>query len=105
VQVRNTVAETIINSLNGNMFRGRPLTVNFARSKKDAESASLDGEDRQDDSSETWDEGRPDYENDSDSGDTAFLKYDSDDPVPDTEDFSSTEVLSDEDENGDAKGV
>jgi hypothetical protein len=99
VQVRNTVAETIINSLNGNMFRGRPLTVNFARSRKDAESAASDGEDQQDDSSETWDQGKPGYENGSDAGDTAFPKYDSDDPAPDTE------VLSDEDENGDAKGV
>jgi hypothetical protein len=99
VQVRNTVAETIINSLNGNIFRGRPLTVNFARSRKDAESAASDGEDQEDDSSEIWDQGKPGYENDSDADDTAFPKYDSDDPAPDTE------VLSDEDENGDAKGV
>jgi hypothetical protein len=37
VQVRNTVAEKIIESLNGVSFRGRPLTVNYAKSRKDEE--------------------------------------------------------------------
>jgi len=32
VQVRDTVAEKIIVALNGMIFRGRPLTVNYARS-------------------------------------------------------------------------
>jgi hypothetical protein len=39
VQVRRTVADTIIESLNGSMFRGRTLTVNFARTKKEEDSA------------------------------------------------------------------
>jgi hypothetical protein len=86
VQVRNTIAGDIINSLNGTMFRGRPLVVNFARVRKDTEPVS-DGEDRQDDSSETWDQGKPDYETIPDSGD-AFPKYDSGDSGSDTEDFS-----------------
>jgi hypothetical protein len=37
VQVRSTVAEKIIESLNGVSFRGRPLTVNYAKSRKDEE--------------------------------------------------------------------
>jgi len=35
VQVRNSVAEKIIEALNGMVFRGRPLTVNYAKSNKD----------------------------------------------------------------------
>jgi hypothetical protein len=104
VQVRNTIADDIINNLNGSMFRGRPLVVNFARSRKDVESASSDGEDRPGDGSETRDQGKPDYENGPDSDDAAFPEYDSDDPTPDTE-YVSTGDSSDEDENGDAKGV
>ncbi|MDR0289464.1 MAG: DbpA RNA binding domain-containing protein [Treponema sp.] len=34
VQVRDTVAEKIIESLNGLSFRGRPLTVNYAKSRE-----------------------------------------------------------------------
>jgi len=37
VQIRETVAETIIETLNGYVFRGRPLTVNYAKSRKDEE--------------------------------------------------------------------
>jgi hypothetical protein len=37
VQVRTTVAEKIIEALNGMDFRGRPLTVNYARSRRDEE--------------------------------------------------------------------
>jgi hypothetical protein len=70
------------------VFRGRPLVVNFARTKKDAEQA-LDGEDRQDDASETGDHGEPDYESGPDFDDNAF-------PAEDP---------SDEDEDGDTKGV
>jgi hypothetical protein len=35
VQVRDSVAEKIIEALNGMNFRGRPLTVNYAKSNKD----------------------------------------------------------------------
>jgi len=35
VQVRDTVAETIIEALNGLNFRGRPLTVNYAKSRSE----------------------------------------------------------------------
>jgi hypothetical protein len=35
VQVRRAAADTIIEALNGVMFRGRTLTVNFARTKKE----------------------------------------------------------------------
>jgi hypothetical protein len=35
VQVRDTVADTIIEALNGAVFRGRPMTVNSARLKRE----------------------------------------------------------------------
>jgi hypothetical protein len=35
VQVRETVAEKIIEALNGQIFRGRPLTVNYAKSRSE----------------------------------------------------------------------
>ncbi|MDR2517537.1 MAG: DbpA RNA binding domain-containing protein [Spirochaetaceae bacterium] len=37
VQVRSSVAEEIIKALNGKSFRGRPLTVNYARDRKTSE--------------------------------------------------------------------
>jgi len=37
VQVRDTKAEEIIKTLTGHKFRGRTLTVNFAKSKTDSE--------------------------------------------------------------------
>jgi hypothetical protein len=35
VQIRNAVADTVIKALNGQNFRGKTLTVNYARTKKD----------------------------------------------------------------------
>jgi hypothetical protein len=35
VQVRDTVADTIIEALNGTMFRGRPITANYARVRRE----------------------------------------------------------------------
>jgi hypothetical protein len=35
VQVRNTIADTLIEALNGKNFRGRILTVNYARDRKE----------------------------------------------------------------------
>ena len=35
VQVRDSSVETIMEALNGHIFRGRPLVVNFAKSRKD----------------------------------------------------------------------
>jgi hypothetical protein len=40
VQVRDSVAEKIIEALNGINFRGRALTVNYAKSRKDAENSA-----------------------------------------------------------------
>jgi hypothetical protein len=37
VQVRTAVADTVIQALNGRNFRGRTLTVNYARSRRDEE--------------------------------------------------------------------
>ena len=42
VQVRDTVAEQIIEALNGQIFRGRPLTVNYAKSRRDEKTTSDD---------------------------------------------------------------
>jgi len=39
VQVRDSAAEKIIQALNGMNFRGRPLTVNYAKSNKDEDTA------------------------------------------------------------------
>jgi hypothetical protein len=35
IQVKTAVADTLIETLNGKPFRGRPLVVNYARSRKD----------------------------------------------------------------------
>jgi len=45
VQVRDTVAETIIESLNGVVFRGRPLTVNYAKSRSEKDEDHPEEED------------------------------------------------------------
>jgi hypothetical protein len=44
VQVRSSVAQDIIDALNGRLFRGRPLTVNFARNRQEDESQAWNGE-------------------------------------------------------------
>ncbi|MCL2042710.1 MAG: DbpA RNA binding domain-containing protein [Treponema sp.] len=47
VQVRDTVAEKIIEALNGCVFRGRTLTVNYAKSRKDEENSEYSDADEQ----------------------------------------------------------
>lgn len=59
VQVRNTVADEIIEALNGKPFRGRTLSVNYARIRKDDEPPESrddpdDGDARQDESPESF---------------------------------------------------
>jgi RNA recognition motif-containing protein len=50
VQVRDSVAEKIIEALNGMIFRGRPLTVNYAKSNKEEDTTlNAASEQRQDD--------------------------------------------------------
>jgi hypothetical protein len=44
VQVRLAAADAIIEALNGILFRGRTLTVNFARTKKEEEERGLSAE-------------------------------------------------------------
>jgi len=46
VQVRDTVAEKVIEALNGTIFRGRPLTVNYAKSRKDEENNAAQNGDK-----------------------------------------------------------
>jgi hypothetical protein len=43
VQVRSTVADQIIEALNGTMFRGRTLAVNYAHAKRDGEGGRGEG--------------------------------------------------------------
>jgi hypothetical protein len=45
VQVRDTAAETIIEALNGVNFRGRPLTVNYAKSRSEQDQNHTEDED------------------------------------------------------------
>jgi hypothetical protein len=45
VQVRDTVADRIIEALNGTMFRSRTLAVNYARSRREEGSAADEGVD------------------------------------------------------------
>jgi hypothetical protein len=55
IQVRDTAAEKVIEALNGTVFRGRPLTVNYAKSRKDEENNAAENGDetrREDDSSD-----------------------------------------------------
>jgi hypothetical protein len=42
VQVRTGVADTLIQTLNGQRFRGRTLTVNYARSRREGEEENPD---------------------------------------------------------------
>ena len=44
VQVREDVAEKIIETLNGINFRGRPLTVNYAKSRQDEENNAAESD-------------------------------------------------------------
>jgi len=45
VQVRDTAAEAIIEALNGIVFRGRPLTVNYAKSRSEQDQNHTEEED------------------------------------------------------------
>ena len=40
IQVRQAAADSVIQALNGQVFRGRTLTVNYARTKRDGEEAN-----------------------------------------------------------------
>jgi hypothetical protein len=44
IQVRNTVADTLIEALNGKNFRGRILTVNYARDRAEAKENDEDNQ-------------------------------------------------------------
>jgi len=64
VQVRDTVAEKVIEALNGTVFRGRPLTVNYAKSRKDEENQETYREDDPpDDNLSEQDHDHPEEEN------------------------------------------
>jgi RNA recognition motif-containing protein len=67
VQVRDTVADGIIEALNGKPFRGRPLTVNYARSRLDSEDSQNDDDETE--SSLDTDDGYDDRVSDSEQED------------------------------------
>ncbi|MDR2177153.1 MAG: DbpA RNA binding domain-containing protein [Treponema sp.] len=48
VQVRDTVADKIIEALNGTLFRGRTLAVNYAHTKREGETEDRDAADGED---------------------------------------------------------
>jgi hypothetical protein len=68
VQVRDTVADGIIEALNGKLFRGRPLTVNYARSRRDSEESQNDDDEETENPLDT-DESYDDQVSDSEQGD------------------------------------
>ncbi|GHV95603.1 RNA-binding protein [Spirochaetia bacterium] len=61
VQVRDTVAQRIIDALNGFMFRGRTLTVNFAKSKTDEGEESMPNVDNDSETAEDFSEQDQDH--------------------------------------------
>jgi hypothetical protein len=60
IQVRDTVADQIIEALDGQLFRGKPLAVNYARTRKDLE----DGEDGEGPAEEAAGEELPEQDED-----------------------------------------
>ncbi|MDR1411237.1 MAG: DbpA RNA binding domain-containing protein [Spirochaetaceae bacterium] len=106
VQVRDTVADSIISALNGNVFRGRPLLVNYARIKKDAETGP-GGEDRQDDAPEAPVREKPDFESESDGGVSAGdpREYDPGDSGADPDPGALPGDPLNEDDYSDTEGV
>jgi hypothetical protein len=88
VQVRNTVADAIIEALNGKSFRGRILSVNYAHARKD------EGEDGYDGGTSAGNDG-------ADFADTE--KYGDDEAADET--FPSTGSLEQDDDHPDEESV
>jgi hypothetical protein len=59
VQVRDTVAEKIIDALNGINFRGRTLTVNYAKSRKDEENNAVENDSEYDGADDALEQDHP----------------------------------------------
>lgn len=90
VQVRDSVADDIIEALNGTLFRGRTLTVNYARMRKD-------GEDRNEDNFTTNDEVN------GSAGDA--IENTPEDRIEDEADIGAEDSLDQEDDQTDEEGV
>jgi hypothetical protein len=95
VQVRDTVADTIIEALNGTVFRGRTITANYARLKREDGTGETRGQDIQE--SDTQDTQEPDTL-DQDTQDTQGEGLGEDSPEP-------YEPLEQGDDQGDEEGV
>jgi hypothetical protein len=107
IQVRDTVADTIIEALNGQSFRGRVLTVSYARARKEgAEDIDGDAEVQDgpgEDGGRKWTRGGPDADTGSDADEDGNAADDSgedwDESGPDGEEGGM-----DADEAGDYSG-
>jgi hypothetical protein len=88
VQVRDTAADAIIEALNGKPFRGRPLTVNHARTRRDESSPDSGAESRYDDESEA----------------ESRIPYDSDDTADKDSPYEGGNDVDDYDEGGGTDG-
>ncbi|GHU71101.1 RNA-binding protein [Spirochaetia bacterium] len=105
VQVRDSVADDIIEALNGQPFRGRTLTVNYARARKeDSDQSSL--EDESSPLNET-DSAAADFAEDSFAVDTAGdgAPADSLDNEEDSIEEAAEDSLDHEDDQSDEEGV
>ena len=89
VQVRATVAEQIIETLNGLVFRGRTLTVNFAKTRKDGEESAKD--EAQDGAPFADDSEYPAEADDPDSAFPSENAFPAEDAYPSEKDISSEE--------------
>jgi RNA recognition motif-containing protein len=88
VQVRDTAADEIIEALNGKPFRGRPLTVNHARTRRDEAPPESGGESRYDDEHESG----------------SRVPYDSDDTADKDSPYEGGNDADDYDEGGGTDG-
>jgi RNA recognition motif-containing protein len=73
VQVREAAAETIIEALNGQNFRGRTLTVNYAKNRRDGGEESIESSDNE---TAENDEDYMETEESELSGDSGLLEQD-----------------------------
>jgi hypothetical protein len=100
VQVRDTAADTIIEALNGTMFRGRTLAVNYARSKREEGTVEEDA----------VEEGAADLDGavDTDSSNDPVIDDENFTADPEDEDLDDDDLddddLDDDDDNDDDSG-
>jgi hypothetical protein len=102
VQVRSTVADDIIEALNGKPFRGRPLLVNYARNRKDEAAEPRPSHQNADAPLEYA--SKPETEAESDALPDAEITADYGEPAVDVPPLSDEEYPSDDDEASESAG-